>query len=142
MNADAIWALLSPEERAKFISAMQDPSSELMQNLLASEQLEKDKSLPWWQDDQNSDGQRGILPKILTIPSEMRKVYPHSHSLLYNLCAIWYSLDSFQLLIDVRLASLTRTQRVPLPSLRWAVLLQKTLIARKLVVLYPNLCPS
>ncbi|PCH44112.1 hypothetical protein WOLCODRAFT_164926 [Wolfiporia cocos MD-104 SS10] len=46
---DDIWAALTPAERDKFMRALQDPNSELAQQLLASEELEKERTEPWWE---------------------------------------------------------------------------------------------
>ncbi|KAH9962331.1 hypothetical protein BJV74DRAFT_880037 [Russula compacta] len=47
-SADKIWAALTPEERARFTRAVQDPASELAKTLLASPDLADDIPTPWW----------------------------------------------------------------------------------------------
>ncbi|KAI0256566.1 hypothetical protein BJV78DRAFT_289878 [Lactifluus subvellereus] len=47
-SADRIWAALTPEERARFTRAVQDPASELAQTLLTSPDLVDDIPAPWW----------------------------------------------------------------------------------------------
>ena len=47
-STDKIWAALTPEERARFTRAVQDPGSELAKTLLASPDLAEDIHAPWW----------------------------------------------------------------------------------------------
>ena len=47
-SADSIWAALTPEERARFTRAVQDPASVLAQTLLTSPDLVNDIHAPWW----------------------------------------------------------------------------------------------
>ena len=47
-SADKIWAVLTPEERARFTRAVQEPGSELAKTLLASPDLAEDIHAPWW----------------------------------------------------------------------------------------------
>lgn len=94
LSSDAIWSMLSPEERKKFTKAMENPESQLAHELLASEQLEKDMDEPWWEtsdgflDSPNSDHPAISKPRMLQLPSSMLKATPSTH-LLYNTCAIW-----------------------------------------------------
>jgi len=106
---DEIWAKLTPDERKKFMKAFEDPTSELAQQLLASELLEKEIQEPWWEGtdaevdadvhvdgegDRRSHNSRshryGARPKMMEIPSSMTKPIPAGHPLVYNMCAIWY----------------------------------------------------
>jgi hypothetical protein len=71
----ALWAILTPEERKKFTRALEDPSSELAQQLLASKELESERLAPWWEaptlDDaaQSSPAKRyGAKPELMSIP--------------------------------------------------------------------------
>jgi len=47
-SADKLWAVLSPEERARFTRAVQEPGSELAKTLLTSPDLAEDIHAPWW----------------------------------------------------------------------------------------------
>ncbi len=47
-SADKIWAALTPEERARFTRAVQDPTSELSKTLLTSPDLADDIPAHWW----------------------------------------------------------------------------------------------
>ncbi|KAK0202771.1 hypothetical protein DFS33DRAFT_928762 [Desarmillaria ectypa] len=76
-NTDELWSRLMPAERTKFLNAVADPSSELTQSLLASEEFERS---PWWETNVEPD-----LP-MLEVPTSL---HPHvSHALMYNLCGI------------------------------------------------------
>ena len=90
LSSETIWLMLNPEERKKFTKAMENPSSQLAQELLASEQLEKDIDEPWWQisDSPSPHDRTTSKPTMLQLPSSMMRSTP-SHSLLYNTCAIW-----------------------------------------------------
>jgi hypothetical protein len=89
--------MLTPEERNKFLRALNNPSSELAQQLLASDELEKEKQAPWWEataldEDVVQSGtsrQFGAKPEMMQIPSDMIKSEKASF-LVYNLCAIWW----------------------------------------------------
>ncbi|OBZ66906.1 hypothetical protein A0H81_13111 [Grifola frondosa] len=106
---DEMWAALTPLERDKFLRALSDPSSELAQELLASEDLEKGRIEPWWEapselpQDQVSDSQNislqlrirrryGTKPAIMSIPTSMVQAASASilarPPLLYNLSAL------------------------------------------------------
>jgi len=83
--------MLTPEERKKFTRAMENPESQMAQELLASEQLEKDIDDPWWKaSDGLFDAPSTLLPvvEMLQLPPSMLKA-PPSPNLLYNTCAIW-----------------------------------------------------
>ena len=46
----ALWSILTPDEREKFTRAVENPSSELAQQLLShSEELESKRLAPWWE---------------------------------------------------------------------------------------------
>ncbi|PCH44107.1 hypothetical protein WOLCODRAFT_133088 [Wolfiporia cocos MD-104 SS10] len=106
---DDIWAALTPAERDKFMRALQDPNSELTQQLLASEELEKERIEPWWEtptgmdadaeDQIPSDASKkaelhrryGTKPPVMQVPSSMLNtpsVPGKSPMLLYNICAV------------------------------------------------------
>jgi len=91
------------------MKAFEDPTSELAQQLLASELLEKEIQEPWWEGtdaevdadvhvdgngDRRSHNSRsrryGARPKMMEIPSSMTSPIPAGHPLVYNMCAIWY----------------------------------------------------
>lgn len=89
-DPDALWSLLTAEERSKFLSAMGNPSSDLAQQLLNSEELERDKQRPWWEASGIEDGEgtssREIEP--ILIPLSMVKPSSDSKTFIYNMCAI------------------------------------------------------
>lgn len=93
--------MLTPVEREKFMKALEDPTSELAQKLLGSEQLEVELEQPWWTENEieeehqsSSEGGSGskarLRPEPIRIPQSMIKPVPHGHPLVYNLCAILY----------------------------------------------------
>lgn len=99
---DDLWTALTPEERERFTKALRDPDSELAQQLLSSEELEKVRVEPWWEaPDDASAGpssasfpaqkRYGEKPASMQVPANMAGA---SHTpgkfplLLYNLCAI------------------------------------------------------
>lgn len=87
------------------MKALEDPSSELAQQLLASEEMENERREPWWESsaigDADGDGEAetvvervprrryGERPQAIRIPASMVKP-PHGPPLLYNMCALWY----------------------------------------------------
>jgi hypothetical protein len=100
--------MLTPAERSKFMKAFDDPTSELAQQLLSSELLDKDIEEPWWEiqnvivaEDEQQDGDSrqnidprtgrryGDRPPFMNIPASMVKAFPVGHPLVYNMCAIW-----------------------------------------------------
>lgn len=77
---------------------MEDPASGLAQQLLASEEFEKERREPWWEapsvesDDVELSHLRqrfGAKPDPMLIPAAMVKPIPSGRPLHYNLCAIW-----------------------------------------------------
>jgi len=97
--------MLTPEERSKFMKLFNDPTSELAQQFLSSEQLETDIKEPWWkasvaeeyEDDTSTQSRDQALPRrsgarsnsIMKIPVSMVKPIPSGQPLVYNTCAIW-----------------------------------------------------
>ncbi|KAJ3983473.1 hypothetical protein F5890DRAFT_1599598 [Lentinula detonsa] len=107
-SPNTLWSLLSQSERDEFVRSLQDPSSNLSQELLLSEELQRELvPRPWWESASedipvHSDalirnaGQSGndifyentYLPELIDIPSTMVKPLPSGPPLIYNLCAI------------------------------------------------------
>ena len=99
-----IWAALTPTEREKFTKALRDPNSELAQQLLSSEEIEKVRIEPWWEAPGNADEESpsaawraqkryGKRPAMLEISEHMTRTQPAPGKLpllLYNLCAVMY----------------------------------------------------
>lgn len=120
--------MLTPAERSKFIKVFDDPTSELAQQLLSSEQLEKEIQEPWWEapntdEDGGEDAvqnlrpgrQYGERPTFMDIPGLMVKPFALEHPFIYNICAIWsvfssHFIDQFQLTrkISISYAYITR----------------------------------
>ncbi|KAK0446904.1 hypothetical protein EV421DRAFT_2033950 [Armillaria borealis] len=76
-NTDELWSRLTPAERTKFLNAVADPSSELAQSLLASEEFDPS---PWWETNVEPD-----IP-MLEVPTTL---HPRvSRALMYNLCGV------------------------------------------------------
>lgn len=73
---------------------LRDPNSELAQQLLSSEELEKSRRKPWWEesdieDEEDTNHLSKTRPEVILIPSSMVKPVPTSPPLVYNVCAIW-----------------------------------------------------
>jgi hypothetical protein len=96
ISSDHLWSILTPEEREKFMRALDNPSSELAQQLLASDVLDSGRLEPWWEvpsvDDATntlSSKRYGAKPEAMPIPSTLPKVPLTGSPLLYNICALW-----------------------------------------------------
>ncbi|KAI0363141.1 hypothetical protein BV20DRAFT_1007803 [Pilatotrama ljubarskyi] len=102
---EELWAALTPAEREKFLRAINDPNSELAQQLLGSEELERERVEPWWEapadaepeDSSASSGgatarRHGAKPSIMSIPEPLIKQSSNNALsgplLLYNICAV------------------------------------------------------
>ena len=103
---DELWELLTPAQRTKFMSALQDPTSSLAQDLLTAFGTEGSEVLPWWtinDDDVSSTagGDSWILPhtalppkrvgekpQLIVVPASLVKPSQSSFPLAYNLVAI------------------------------------------------------
>ncbi|THH27793.1 hypothetical protein EUX98_g6390 [Antrodiella citrinella] len=105
---DEIWSALTPAERDKFMKALGDPTSDLAQQLLSSEELEKQIIEPWWERSLGPNaeyedasigvhgpGQRryGERPSPLHIPSALANTSTsptsgNGPSLLFNISAV------------------------------------------------------
>lgn len=98
-TADAIWSMLTPDQRSKFIAALGNPTSELVQDLLASEDMQAEIREPWWEapgDAENSSDKRyGKNPDMLDLPVSMITPPPRGPSLVYNVCAVLYVVASY-----------------------------------------------
>ncbi|GJE90294.1 hypothetical protein PsYK624_064230 [Phanerochaete sordida] len=97
---DEIWAELTPAQRDKFLKALNDPSSDLAQQLLTSEDFAKQIVEPWWEqppDPENApqrSGTRtryGAPPTLISIPpaalNASAGAAASGPSLLYNIYA-------------------------------------------------------
>ncbi|KZT72024.1 hypothetical protein DAEQUDRAFT_763498 [Daedalea quercina L-15889] len=101
-SCDDLWAALTPAEREKFTKALRDPSSELAQQLLSSEELENVRTEPWWEGSKDTSGEQarglrraqkryGKRPAMMQIPAHMTRTPPTPGKfplLLYNICAV------------------------------------------------------
>ncbi|KAL1702021.1 hypothetical protein EV121DRAFT_210929 [Schizophyllum commune] len=92
---DELWEMLTPEQRARFMEAVNNPESELARTLLASEQAAIRP--PWWEVDaargevEISRDELGTAtrPSSLRIPTRMIRPLPIGQvSLVYNFVAI------------------------------------------------------
>lgn len=85
--------ILTEKERAKFMKAFQNPTSELSQQLLASPELEKEITAPWWEFPSNTTEATHILhgpkPEGIPIPDTMLRPTTDGPLLVYNVSAIW-----------------------------------------------------
>lgn len=84
--------MLSSEERKRFMKAISDPSSELAQQLLASEVLRENLCEPWWDQDDLPDDPtitRHQEPAMMDIPEALLKPIPNRPLLVYNVTSIW-----------------------------------------------------
>ena len=109
-------ARLTPAERERFLRAANDPSSALVQQLLASDELlEETQCEPWWEtptepsedEGERSSGsappvipdsarrRRGGTPPVMPVPDALAKQMSTGNAsasgplLLYNICALW-----------------------------------------------------
>ncbi|KAJ7248640.1 hypothetical protein B0H12DRAFT_1123553 [Mycena haematopus] len=93
-SPDHLWTLLTPAEREKFLHVMQDPSSELALQLLASDELEVEKQAPWWSrlaEDFPAPSTRryGTPPDPLKVPPSLTVPNRTAPFLIYNICAVY-----------------------------------------------------
>lgn len=84
--------MLTEQERTKFMKAFQNPTSELSQQLLASPELEKEITGPWWEFPSNTTEAAHILhgpkPEGIPIPDAMLTPITDGPPLIYNMFAI------------------------------------------------------
>ncbi|TFK51937.1 hypothetical protein OE88DRAFT_1734950 [Heliocybe sulcata] len=151
---EELWSMLTPEEREKFIKAVDDPNSDLAQQLFASEELENVRIDPWWEDPDASVAQEeeqvttsatansrlrkryGKKPEMsICVPTSMVKPIPASSpSLLYNACALCvaYAFTTRHLAISPLSSSPTDATDVLSPLIPF-------LVERKSTLVYSNL---
>ncbi|KDQ19002.1 hypothetical protein BOTBODRAFT_481020 [Botryobasidium botryosum FD-172 SS1] len=88
-DTNVLWSALSEKQREQFMRAMRDPSSELAQELLASEDLALYAFTPWWEAS-SIDGSEHAPPAMMELPESMvgGTGSVRGPSLLYNLFAI------------------------------------------------------
>ncbi|TFY54456.1 hypothetical protein EVG20_g9695 [Dentipellis fragilis] len=104
VSYDKLWSHLTEAERAKFMHAVQDPSSELAQQLLTSQELVEDAVEPWWdapsavpleEDEgecarppQAEKKRYGHKPEPLQVPEALLNAASPTLPLAYNLMAV------------------------------------------------------
>lgn len=82
-----MWSLLNEEEKASFMKAIQDPSSEKAQEVLAAHDIEIQSFAPWWETASvNEREQTGSRPQMMVIPSGPSS--SQGPSFLFNIFAI------------------------------------------------------
>jgi len=92
-SPDEVWQLLTPGERDRFLKAINNPSSELAQQLLANEALESDRQEPWWSAGRaadnafNTPSNVGKKPTMMLIPTKVVQSRANP-SLIYNIVAV------------------------------------------------------
>lgn len=93
---DALWAMLTSEEREKFMKALDNPNSELAQQLLASEELGSDSLEPWWEapslemiSQKQHIKRYGTEPASMIIPPIKPGTKQTTYPLVYNIVALW-----------------------------------------------------
>lgn len=94
-SADDLLRLLRQEEKDKFFTALKDPSSALVRELLGSVEFEKTKQLPWWETPSDGGQQShslsmpyGVKPGLMVVPVNLVEQSSRATSLLYNICAV------------------------------------------------------
>ncbi|KAK7042321.1 hypothetical protein R3P38DRAFT_2889760 [Favolaschia claudopus] len=89
-SPDQLWTLLTADEREKFLKAMENPSSELALQLLASEELSVEKQEPWWSAAASgiSSAQHETIPDPIEIPTSLASLNRPGPPLIYNICAV------------------------------------------------------
>jgi hypothetical protein len=92
-SPDVLWGLLTPGERDRFLKAANNPSSELAQQLLANEELDRDRQEPWWTEGSvAADSASNTLrinrkPMLMPIPTKVAQSHLNI-SLIYNIAAV------------------------------------------------------
>ncbi|KAG1723832.1 uncharacterized protein EDB91DRAFT_1240029 [Suillus paluster] len=91
-SSDELLRLLTKEEVDKFFNALRDPTSQLAQQLLSSEELQSVRLEPWWEaplEGSPSGGMRyGSKPALMEVPLNLIKRQSSSPALMYNICAV------------------------------------------------------
>ncbi|KAF8813470.1 hypothetical protein BYT27DRAFT_7084750 [Phlegmacium glaucopus] len=148
---DALWAMLTSPERSKFITALNNPSGELAQQLLASNVLEKEIQKPWWEAHSSgkndsqikgdlSSSRHDATPRMMEVPLSMINPIPTGHTLVYNICAVLISYAYVTRRLGVSpLCSLRHQEPEYSEARRLISRLVPFLTDRKSTKLYPNL---
>ncbi|KAG2150289.1 uncharacterized protein EDB93DRAFT_1240313 [Suillus bovinus] len=91
-SSDELLRLMTKEETDKFFNALRDPTSQLAQQLLSSEELQSVKQEPWWEaalEGSPSGSMRcGSKPALMKVPPNLLKHQASSAPLIYNVCAV------------------------------------------------------
>ena len=88
--------MLTLQQREKFMKALDNPLSELTQQLLSSEELDSARLEPWWEApplydaaDTSPVKRYGSKPEAMPLPSNIPQVPLTGSPLLFNICALW-----------------------------------------------------
>ncbi|KAG5647837.1 hypothetical protein DXG03_007761 [Asterophora parasitica] len=92
-SAANVWSKLTPAEREKFLKLMENPSTGLAQQLLASEELENERREPWWdvpsvEQEVLPKHRYGTKPEPIRVPADMVKPIGNGPMLFCNMCAL------------------------------------------------------
>lgn len=77
VDHEALWELLSEEERQKFMKMVGEPASDDLKRLFQSQELAESHKEPWWVSD-------STVPTIKTIPQKLLASAQFNPMLLFN----------------------------------------------------------
>ncbi|KAF8605897.1 hypothetical protein BDV93DRAFT_521242 [Ceratobasidium sp. AG-I] len=83
LNHNALWGLLSEEERQKFTKMISDPASDDLKRLFQSQELAESHREPWWVIEETSAA--ALVPTIKTIPRMLLASSQFNPMLLFNI---------------------------------------------------------
>ncbi|KAG5636783.1 hypothetical protein H0H81_006897 [Sphagnurus paluster] len=148
VSAADLWSKLTPAEQQQFLKVMEDPTSDLAQQLLASEELERQRREPWWDAPEVAPDietlppqtQYGNKPELIRVPSALVKPISNGPPLFYNMCAlcIAYAFTTRHLSASP-LSSLTPENTDYEEARRLISQLAPFLTDRRSTTVYPNL---
>lgn len=91
-SSDELLRLMTKEEIDRFFNALRDPTSQLAQQLLSSEELQSVRREPWWEvsleGSSSASTRYGPQPALMEVPRNLIKRQASSPSLIYNVCAV------------------------------------------------------
>ncbi|KAG1850705.1 hypothetical protein F4604DRAFT_1808446 [Suillus subluteus] len=91
-SSDELLRLMTKEETDRFFNALRDPTSQLAQRLLSSEELESVRQEPWWEasleGSPSGSVRYGSKPALMEVPLNLVERQASSPSLIYNICAV------------------------------------------------------
>lgn len=98
LDHNALWEMLSEEERQKFTKMVADPTSDDLKRLFQSQELAESRKEPWWVTEEASNT---TTSTIKSIPQKLLALSQFNPMLLFNIFHLRQVRSAHQIFIQL-----------------------------------------